>query len=279
MATTTKGIPYPVGSDPNDAPADMQAIADWLDDALGAKTTAQISALSGAALWTGRTVLDSDTGDVKVYRGATLGWVVAGGVVGGIVWMADTTDPPGHLYADGSSVSTTTYAALFAKLSYDFGGSGGSFNLPNLRNRLVAGLGTEAEFNVLGETGGSKTVTISTSNMPSHTHTGPSHTHGIDHNHPAANTATDGSHIHAYQRETSTLSNRNDPGTGGGLDLVAFPTTVNTVSGGAHNHSFNMPNFTGTSASGGTANTGSSGSGSSLNVQNPYIVLKPYIKF
>jgi hypothetical protein len=292
MATTTKGVPYPVGSDNNDAAADMQAMADWIDDALGAKTTAQIAALSGAALWEGRTILDSDTGDVMVYRDSTLGWVISGGVVGGIVWMADSSDPDGYFYCDGSSYNTTTYADLFAKIGGEFGS-----NLPDIRNRMVAGLGTESEFNVMGETGGAKTVTIASANLPTHTHTGPNHTHtGPNHSHGSGTLGTDteADHIHLIWGRPSTGYGTWGPqlfkyytSDGSGNQVMGMTdgiTQLEASDGGQHSHSVT----TGSTANDGTGLTGQSGTGatgnggfanSALSILSPYITLKPYIKY
>jgi microcystin-dependent protein len=68
--------------------------------------------------------------------------------------------PTGWLLCDGSAVSRTTYAALFAAIGTTFGVGNGSttFNVPNLRGRVIAGFDSgQAEFNVLGMTGGAKT--------------------------------------------------------------------------------------------------------------------------
>ena len=84
--------------------------------------------------------------------------------------------PSGYLLCDGSSVSTTTYAALFAVIGYTFGGSGASFTLPDYRGRMPIGVsGSYA----LASTGGSATTTLSLANLPAHDHsiTDPGHTH------------------------------------------------------------------------------------------------------
>jgi microcystin-dependent protein len=63
-----------------------------------------------------------------------------GSAIGTIVSIGyDTVLPPGTLLCDGSSVSTTTYANLFAVLGYAWGGSGGNFNLPDFRGKFVRG--------------------------------------------------------------------------------------------------------------------------------------------
>ena len=51
--------------------------------------------------------------------------------VGEVIKLGQSTLPYGFLTCDGSSQSTTTYAALFAVIGYTYGGSGGSFNLPD----------------------------------------------------------------------------------------------------------------------------------------------------
>lgn len=79
----------------------------------------------------------------------------------------------GWLQCDGSAVSRTTYAALFTAIGTIYGSGNGSttFNLPNLKGRVVVGYDSgQAEFNVLGETGGAKTHTLTTGELPAHTH-------------------------------------------------------------------------------------------------------------
>ncbi|HZV64354.1 MAG TPA: phage tail protein [Telluria sp.] len=46
----------------------------------------------------------------------------------------------GWLYCDGSSVSTTQYCDLFGTIGHAFGGSGDSFNLPDLRGQFIRGV-------------------------------------------------------------------------------------------------------------------------------------------
>ena len=61
------------------------------------------------------------------------------GAAGVTVWFAADSPPPGYLECDGASLSTTTYAGLYAVIGYVFGGSGASFNLPDLRGEFVRG--------------------------------------------------------------------------------------------------------------------------------------------
>jgi hypothetical protein len=55
-----------------------------------------------------------------------------------IAWPS-TTVPTGYLEMNGASLSTTTYAALFAVMQYTFGGSGASFTLPDFRSEFMRG--------------------------------------------------------------------------------------------------------------------------------------------
>jgi len=107
---------------------------------------------------------------------ATTAFVQAFGIPGEIKMWPTASAPTGYLLCDGSSVSTTTYAALFAVVGYTFGGSGASFTLPDYRGRMPIGVsGSYA----LAATGGAATTTLITANLPSHTHsiTDPRHTH------------------------------------------------------------------------------------------------------
>lgn len=102
------------------------------------------------------------------------------GIIGGdsvqpgtIHEYAGATAPAGYLMADGSAVSRTTYARLFAVIGTTFGVGDGSttFNLPNRKGRVGVGRDSgQTEFDTLGETGGAKTHTLTTGEMPAHTH-------------------------------------------------------------------------------------------------------------
>lgn len=67
-----------------------------------------------------------------------------------------TTAPSGYLLCDGTAVSRTAYAALFAILSTTYGSGDGSttFNLPDLRQRFPMGKAASGTGSTLGGTGG-----------------------------------------------------------------------------------------------------------------------------
>ena len=79
-------------------------------------------------------------------------------------WIG-ATPPTGWLLCNGQSLSTAAYPGLFAQIGYTFGGSGGSFNLPNPAGRMMLGATSS-----LGVTSGANTVTLDTTTIPSHAH-------------------------------------------------------------------------------------------------------------
>jgi len=93
----------------------------------------------------------------------------------GLVQMfAGVSAPHGFLLCDGSAVSRVTYKNLFNVIGVIYGAGDGvnTFNIPNLQGRVPVGRdATQTEFDVLGETGGEKTHTLTIAEMPAHTHT------------------------------------------------------------------------------------------------------------
>lgn len=124
-----------------------------------------------------------------LYCNGTL-WVTVGkssGVPSGsLVAYGGTSAPSGWLLCDGSAVSRTTYASLFTAVSTTYGVGDGSstFNLPDLRGRVIAGqddMGGSAASRLttaaggvdgatLGAVGGSQTHTLTTAQLAAHTH-------------------------------------------------------------------------------------------------------------
>lgn len=77
--------------------------------------------------------------------------------------------PAGWLLCDGSAVSRTTYAALYALTGDAYGAGNGTttFNVPDLRGRMPVGLGTHADVDTLGDNDGMGTVAT---RRPKHAH-------------------------------------------------------------------------------------------------------------
>jgi microcystin-dependent protein len=120
--------------------------------------------------------------------------------VGSVMAFGRSSPPAGWLAANGSAVSRTTYAALFAAIGTAFGAGDGTttFTLPDLRDRVAIGSGT---LYALAATGGSKDAIV-----VSHTHTA---------------TVTDPGHVHTYLSPS---------GAGGAADGGSGSSTTNTGS-------------------------------------------------
>lgn len=153
--------------------------------------------------------------------------------VGGIIDYVGTTAPNSNFALPaGQCISRTTYAALFALAGTAFGACDGSttFGLPDLRGRVVAGLdnlngsaanritaaGGNFDGTVLGGTGGSQNSTLTTAQIPSHTH-------GV-----SITSAAAGTHSHTASG-TTDVENANHTHTG------------TTSSDGAHTHTVGNP--------------------------------------
>ena len=103
---------------------------------------------------------------------------------------AGATAPTGWFLCYGQAVSRTTYADLFAVVGTTYGAGDGSttFNLPDLRGRVIAGKddmgGVSADRltdqsggldgDALGDTGGAETHTLVEAELAAHTHSVPS---------------------------------------------------------------------------------------------------------
>lgn len=252
--------------------------------------------------------------------------------VGALLPYAGTASPDTNVWllCDGDAVSRTTYAALFTAIGTTFGNGDGSttFNLPDLRGRVPMGLDnmggssanrvTDASADSLGGAVGSEDHTLTASEMPSHTHsinhdhgsftsgagtahshTMGTHSHTINHNHPAGTTSSNGSHSHGSGAVNGFIVSNTGSGTStwstsGG---TTFSTFANTASAGAHTHTFDVANFSGSSGSTDPGDTnsesahthsinppnfsgtsGSAGSGSAHNILQPSLALGYLIK-
>ena len=174
----------------------------------------------------------------------------------------DMVYPVGSIYI---SVVNTNPSSLF-------GGTWVAF----ASGRTLVGVDTsQSDFSTVQKTGGSSTVTLTTSQMPSHTHS-ISHTHGLNsHKHSfSATTSSSGSHAHnwSYDFDAAAGSARYSPhrayGAGYGNDAV-------TSTNGAHTHSVSGTTgaASGSTAAASTSTSGSAGSGGAHSNLQPYITV------
>jgi len=168
---------------------------------------------------------------------------------GGLPYFGLTTPNSAFAFPYGQSINRTTYQSLFNVIGTTYGSVDGStFNLPDLRGRVLAGrddMGgaaasrlTSSYFGAsaaaLGAVGGAESHTLATGEMPSHTH---------------ANTLNDPGHKHkvvAYGGSGGTLNNGTssvDP-ISPQIDTTTVPTGItitNAAAGGGAAHKIVQP--------------------------------------
>jgi len=180
----------------------------------------------------GSSITIADTDGVVVNDGGTMKSVPASDFkeyimpTGAVLPYAGSSAPTGFLLCYGQAISRSTYADLFSAISTTYGTGDGSstFNVPDLRGRVAAGQddmgGSSANRltdqtgglngDTLGDTGGSETHTLTTAQMPAHTHT-----------------------VAAQQQVSGDSTNR---GGSGQLGAAATITSSSTGGDGAHNN-------------------------------------------
>ena len=149
---------------------------------------------------------------------------VQGVPTGAVFCMAVATVPSGYLECDGTAVSRTTYAALFAVIGTQYGNPNSTqFRVPDLRGEFVRGFDNNRNIDSgrsIGSSQGSQNA---------------------QHNHSASATSTAGAHSHSlnYQRkqveDTGTAFVTDIRRQGGDGDGGSTTFTNNTDSGFMNN--------------------------------------------
>lgn len=195
---------------------------------------------------------------------------VNAGITGEIrAYASGPASPPaGWLWCDGSGVSRTTYANLFAAISTQYGGGDGftSFNVPDLRGRTIVGkddiggsgigrvtIGLSGiAGTVLGATGGTETVTLTTANLASHSHSGSAstvgdHSHGGltglagAHDHGGATGGQSATHTHAASTSAETTTHTHGvSGATGGQSVGHAHTASTAAETTTHSHTISI---------------------------------------
>lgn len=143
-------------------------------------------------------------------------------VTGSIVMFAGSSAPSGWLICDGSAVSRSSYPELFEVIQTTYGAGDGSttFNLPDLKGRVLVGPSPDI---ALHSTGGEEAHSLSSGEIPTHSHTVGTHGHtnGI--------TVTTPNLSHSVTQAAFTYNKPNMTrviGTGTGNTYAAFLSTV-----------------------------------------------------
>src|SRR5262249_16681510 len=102
-------------------------------------------------------------------------------MVGEVIAYASTTSPSSRwLPCDGSSILRSDFPDLFTIIGTTFGSADSAhFNVPDLRSRVVVGVGSGPGLSTYaeGDTGGEETHTLTTAEIASHAHVDAGHTH------------------------------------------------------------------------------------------------------
>jgi microcystin-dependent protein len=211
--------------------------------------------------------------------------------VGSILTYAGITSPDGWLLCDGTEVSKSIYPRLFAVIGNLYGTSANNNNfvLPNLVDRVPVG---KTSTNSVGNSGGNSSITLSVSQLPSHTHTGTTDTSG-SHTH-AGTTDVNGSHNHSINDPGHTHSQTtiNDDYNNSGSNPPGFSadsagsktwnnistayTGISINSSGSHTHTFTTDS---TGSHTHTFTTASTGSGNQIDIRNKFLVINYIIRY
>lgn len=92
--------------------------------------------------------------------------------VGSITMWAAATAPENWHLCNGDGMRMDLYPELYAVIGSTYGSPAPNwFFLPDLRSRFVVGLNSsDTDYNALNKKGGSKSVTLTTDQIPAHTH-------------------------------------------------------------------------------------------------------------
>lgn len=185
--------------------------------------------------------------------------------IGEIIMFAGNFAPRGWALCNGQLMSIAQNTALFSILGTTYGGDGRvNFALPDLRGRVPVHSGNASQGPglqpvTLGESAGTPTTTILTSNLPPHTHAATFSPAGLTAVVSVANTPADQSDPNGNVLAQSQVPSRTDP------TIVNSYASAGTAPTGA---------LSGVSVTGtGQVTVGVTGGGIPLETQPPYLGL------
>jgi microcystin-dependent protein len=199
--------------------------------------------------------------------------------IGTILETLRDTAPTNFALCQGQTLTAaeSVYPALWAALPVAFK-SGSDIILPDMRGRVNIGAGTGAGLTArtLGGTGGTETHTLTTGEMPVHTHTQNSHNHTQNNHQHSVTVGTDGSHTHNSENYPLEAA----PGTfssGSTARTRVIGAGIATTSAGGHSHSGVTQNEI-ASNNAETAVNQNAGSGSAHANMQPFVVVNKMIR-
>lgn len=136
------------------------------------------------------------------------------------------------IICDGHLLSISTYQILFALLGTTWGGDGVStFGIPNLVNTIPIGQGqgTGLTNRVIGQTVGSNSVTLTTAQLPNHTHAYNATTQAANADSPAGTVLAEGAGGYNIYVPQTTAGIVNTP-----LSPEAIGVTIPTAAATSH---------------------------------------------
>lgn len=175
--------------------------------------------------------------------------------IGTIIYFAGSFAPRGWALCQGQLLSIAQYNAVFAILGTTYGGDGvTTFGLPDLRGRVPVGPGQGPGLSNIarGQLSGTESVTLLTSQLPSHVHTA------------SPTTAVDVKATLQTPEAGAFLGRAVDGSGNGGQPRVYVP-----AAGGASATKIPLSNTAGT--------TGATGGNLPHSIRDPYLGIYPII--
>jgi microcystin-dependent protein len=129
--------------------------------------------------------------------------------IGEIRMFAGNFAPVGWMFCEGQTLPISENDALFTLIGTTYGGDGQeTFNLPNLASRIPIHMGTGPDGTTyqIGEMAGTEQETLTTQQMPIHTHPLLASSAGGNVNTPGGNITGESAAVKIYLEDTPSLA-------------------------------------------------------------------------